>query len=66
MCDILFQNPERLLGDFFLEEVVSDHIFDELANVLISSAEIFIEFIGDHLSKLFSLLDGLGLFDGGV
>lgn len=64
--DAALEGSEGLFSDFFFGEVVGDDIFDEFADVLISFGEIFGEFVGDHVPELFSLLDGLCLFDGGM
>jgi hypothetical protein len=64
--DILFEGSERFLGDFLAAKILSDEILDEFGDVFISFGKIFVKLVCDHLSELFSLLDGLSLFDGGV
>ena len=64
--DILFQGPEGLLCDFFPSEIISNDIVNKAGDVFISLGEIFIELIGDHLSQLFPLLDGLSFLYCGV
>jgi hypothetical protein len=64
--DIVFKSPERFFGDFLAAKILSDKIFDEFGDVFISFGEIFVELVSDHLSELFSLLNGLSFFDGRV
>jgi hypothetical protein len=62
----LLEDSQRVFGNLLLQKIVGHNILDKLANVFISTTEIFIKLIGDHLPKLFSLLDGLRLFNGRV
>lgn len=61
--DVLLENSERLLCDFFLSEIIRYNLFDELADAFVPFPEVFHEFIDNHLPKLFPLLDGLSFLD---
>lgn len=61
--NVLLQDPQRLLGDFFLCEIVNDDFFDQPEDVLVALSEIFGEFVKNHVPELLSLLDSLGLLN---
>lgn len=62
--DLLFEHSQTFLSDFFLSEVVSDDFLDEFGDIFVAFRKVFIEFVNNHSSELFSLLYGLSLFDG--
>lgn len=62
--DVLFENSEGLLGDFFLPEIIGHNVFNQLGDIFVPFSEIFNEFIDNHLPKLLSLLDSLRFLDG--
>ena len=64
--NVLLEYPKWLLGDFFLGEIISDHILNQLMDILVPFPEIFDKFIKNHLPKLLPLLNGLSLLNGWV
>ena len=62
--NVLFEYPKCLLGDFFFGEVISDHVLNQLMDILVAFPEIFDKFIKNHLPKLLPLLNCLSLLNG--
>lgn len=61
--DVLFEDPQRLLGHFLLAEVIGHDLLDQLPDVLIPLRQIFGELVHNHVPKLFPLLDCLSLLN---
>ncbi len=64
--DILLEDSQGLFSDFFFTKIVGDNVFDKFLNFRVSFGEVLVKLVSNHLFELFPLLNGLGLFDGGV
>jgi hypothetical protein len=64
--DILLEDSQGLFSDFFFAKIISNNVLDDFFNFRVSFREVLVKFLSNHLFELFPLLNGLGLFDGGV
>ncbi len=66
LLNTLLESSQWLFSNLFFGEIVSDNILDNFCYFFVSFWEILVKFISNHLSKLFSLLNGLCFLNGGV
>ena len=63
LSHILLENPKGIFSNLLLEEIISNNFLNHSRDVLVSTTEIFIELLGNHLPKLLSLLNCLSFLN---